>query len=255
MMEIKTMVEKVWMAKRYKGTPRLSERCCRDIKGHQGLATVLVPRVTRLIFTWTCHTQQRLIFTLNKEADSGIHQLSPEGLPGLMLLNSSSLQILKWGQGQGFPFWKATWELAPSSRWHSTCRLEMFKKRFLLCHQEKHRPSFETPPTFSPCLNGIWCVCFPQVTHDWSRAQSVLLVATRSGQMSMGLMTSVSLLVSLAMPQKPSSSPTDLLLSQPAVGDSPGPAECHFENKNDSFPHGTLQFIKISLCLYFISPP
>lgn len=151
-MKIKTVVGEVLMAKR-----RLCERCCWYKGTHRELSTIVVPRATRFIFTRTCFTQQRS-WQLNR-------LLNPEGLPGLMLLNSI-LQISKWCQGQRLPLLKGNLRasfLPMPSRWHYTCRLEMFRKCFPLCNQGKHFLSLETVPTFFPSLKGIWCV-FPKLS-------------------------------------------------------------------------------------------
>lgn len=117
---------------------------------------------------------------LNKETDNCIHQLCPVGLPGFMLLNFISLQISKRCQGQRLPLLKGNLRasfLPLPSRWHHTCRLEMFRKRFPLCNQEKHFLSLETAPTFFPSLKRN-LMCFPQIIHDWSLALFVLFVDT-----------------------------------------------------------------------------
>lgn len=98
-----------------------------------------------------------------------------------MLLKFISLHIPQWCQGQRFPLLKGNLRasfLSLPSRWHYTCRLEMFRKHFPLYNREKHFPSAEPAPTFSPSLNGIWCFFFSQIIHDWSLALFVLLLDT-----------------------------------------------------------------------------
>lgn len=66
---------------------------------------------------------------LSKDADGGIHWLSPEEVPGLLLPNSISLQILKTSGTKASLLKSAS--LLPS-RWHCTHSMEMLRKRFLL---------------------------------------------------------------------------------------------------------------------------
>lgn len=139
-----------WLEKHSWQRERLFERCCRDTKGH-----------TRTFHNFSSqghktHFSPALV-TVNKEADNGTHQLSPEGLPGLMLLNFISFQISEGCQGQRLPLLKGNLRassLPLPSRWRYTCPCEMLRKRFLLCNPEKRFPSSLTAPTFSPCSDG-----------------------------------------------------------------------------------------------------
>lgn len=151
------------MLQRYKGT-------------HRKLPTILIPRVTRLIFTQTCYTPPRS-WQWNPSAE-------PRGTPGapattLHLL--AETQMMPGTEASPFERNPKSW-LSPSAfqmAFHMPIR--MFRKCFPLCNQEKHFFLWSLLPlSLPPSIEPEVCVCgiFSQIIHDWSFALFALVVDT-----------------------------------------------------------------------------